>query len=43
MDKIMERFGFTLEETMAFGDGGNDISMLRHAGIGIAMATPTIP
>lgn len=37
MDKIMERFGFTLEETMAFGDGGNDISMLRHAGIGIAM------
>jgi len=22
---------------MAFGDGGNDISMLRHAGIGIAM------
>ena len=37
MDKIMERFGITLEETMAFGDGGNDISMLRHAGIGIAM------
>ena len=26
-----------LEETMAFGDGGNDISMLRHAGIGVAM------
>ena len=26
-----------LEETMAFGDGGNDISMLRHAAIGIAM------
>ena len=25
------------EETMAFGDGGNDIGMLRHAGIGIAM------
>ena len=22
---------------MAFGDGGNDISMLRHAAIGIAM------
>lgn len=21
---------------MAFGDGGNDISMLRHAGIGVA-------
>ena len=22
---------------MAFGDGGNDMSMLRHAGVGIAM------
>ena len=37
IDKFVERFGFKLEETMAFGDGGNDIGMLRHAGIGIAM------
>ena len=22
---------------MAFGDGGNDIEMLRHVGIGVAM------
>ena len=22
---------------MAFGDGGNDISMLQHAGLGVAM------
>lgn len=37
IDKFIEHFGFKLEETMAFGDGGNDITMLRHAGIGIAM------
>lgn len=37
IDQIIRHFGIRLEETMAFGDGGNDISMLRHAGIGIAM------
>ena len=29
--------GLDLSETMAFGDGGNDIPMLRAAGIGVAM------
>ena len=37
IDQIIRHFGIRLEETMAFGDGGNDISMLRHAGIGVAM------
>ena len=37
IDQIIRHFGIKLEETMAFGDGGNDISMLRHAGIGVAM------
>lgn len=37
IDEIIRHFGIRLEETMAFGDGGNDISMLRHASIGIAM------
>ncbi|MBR5192898.1 MAG: Cof-type HAD-IIB family hydrolase [Bacteroidaceae bacterium] len=37
IDEFIKHFGFKLEETMAFGDGGNDIGMLRHAGIGIAM------
>lgn len=37
IDKIIRYFDMKLEETMAFGDGGNDISMLRHAAIGIAM------
>lgn len=35
--KIIERLGIAPEETMAFGDGGNDIDMLAGAGIGIAM------
>lgn len=30
-------YGFDTSETVAFGDGGNDISMLRAAGCGVAM------
>jgi hydroxymethylpyrimidine pyrophosphatase-like HAD family hydrolase len=37
MDEIIRHFGFLREETMAFGDGGNDVSMLCHAAIGVAM------
>ena len=36
-NEIIRHFGIKLEETMSFGDGGNDISMLRHAAIGVAM------
>lgn len=34
---IISYLGFKPEETMAFGDGGNDISIIQKAGIGIAM------
>lgn len=37
IDKILAHYDFTLEEAMAFGDGGNDIEMLRHVGLGVAM------
>ena len=37
IDKILAHFNIPLEATMAFGDGGNDIAMLRHAKIGVAM------
>ena len=37
IDAIINHFGIKLEEIMAFGDGGNDIDMLKHAGIGVAM------
>ena len=37
MEKMLAHFGIDRSECMAFGDGGNDISMLRHAAIGVAM------
>lgn len=37
IDKIIEYYSISLDETMAFGDGNNDISMLKHVGIGVAM------
>ena len=37
IDKVIEYYGIKLEETMAFGDGGNDIPMLKHVHIGVAM------
>ncbi|MDO4467893.1 MAG: Cof-type HAD-IIB family hydrolase [Bacillota bacterium] len=37
IDAILEHFGIPLAETIAFGDGGNDIAMLEHVAIGIAM------
>lgn len=42
--KVLDHYGFTREECMAFGDGDNDISMLRYAGLGVAMgnADPTV-
>lgn len=37
VDAMIGHFGIALSDTMAFGDGGNDIGMLRHVGIGVAM------
>lgn len=37
IDIFCNHFNIPLEQTMAFGDGGNDITMLRHVGVGIAM------
>ncbi len=37
MDAICRHFGIPQEETLAFGDGANDIEMLQWAGIGVAM------
>ncbi|WP_197053520.1 HAD hydrolase family protein [Sphingobacterium sp. T2] len=37
IDIFCQHFGIERSQTMAFGDGGNDITMLEHVGIGIAM------
>ena len=37
IDKILEHFNIPLECAMAFGDGGNDIPMLKHVPYGVAM------
>lgn len=37
LKKLSEILKINLENTMSFGDGLNDISMIRNAGIGIAM------
>ncbi len=35
--KVLEYYNIPVENTMAFGDGDNDIEMLQYVGIGIAM------
>lgn len=35
--KVMEFYGLTMDEAMAFGDGGNDIPIVRDVAAGVAM------
>ena len=37
LTKLLERLGFAPDEAVAFGDGLNDIEMLKMAGMGVAM------
>ena len=34
---LAEHLGLSMEQTMAFGDGSNDLSMIAMAGLGVAM------
>ena len=43
MQRMLDRYGVLREESMAFGDGGNDIDMLRYAEIGVAMGNAQEP
>jgi len=41
IDKMLEAYHLDRQETAAFGDGGNDIDMLKHVGTGIARGNAT--
>lgn len=38
LKKLAAHLGLDISEIMAIGDGGNDVDMLREAGLGVAMA-----
>ncbi len=38
LDFLAEHLGFTKDETIAFGDGENDVELVEWAGYGIAVA-----
>lgn len=37
IDHVLAHYGISLDEAMCFGDGGNDITMLRHVPHSVAM------
>lgn len=37
MDALLHHFAIRRDESISFGDGSNDVEMLTHAGIGVAM------
>ncbi len=38
LQRFAEHLGLGLENCIAFGDGANDVSMVRMAGVGVAMS-----
>ena len=43
LDKILPVIGVKREDTVCCGDGFNDISMIRYAGVGVAMGNAQQP
>ena len=43
MERLLERMGLTKEEMIACGDGYNDLSMIKYAGLGVAMENAVLP
>lgn len=43
LERLLETLGLTREEMIACGDGYNDLSMIRFAGLGVAMENAVLP
>lgn len=43
LERLLEKMGLKKEQLIACGDGYNDLSMIRFAGLGVAMANGVLP
>lgn len=43
LERLLETLGLSREEMIACGDGYNDLSMIRYAGLGVAMENAVLP
>lgn len=43
LERLLEQLGMTKEEMIACGDGYNDLSMIKYAGLGVAMENAVLP
>ena len=41
IQRFLDHYGWSKEQAISFGDGGNDVDMLRFTGIGVAMGNAT--
>ena len=43
LERLLEVLGLTREQMIACGDGYNDLTMIRYAGLGVAMENAVLP
>ena len=43
LERLLKRLGLTREQMIACGDGYNDLSMIKYAGLGVAMENAVLP
>ena len=43
LERLLTRLGMTREEMIACGDGYNDLTMIKYAGLGVAMENAVLP